>query len=254
MKNKTIKLLLATTIAGTILYTATNVRAGNKEIVEDNNPEIEQVEISEIENNSIKQYEQQEFKKEQIRINNIVKLKAIQDENDRKENVAYHYSNVTIKSGITAEELKECIDTYNPNNNISGLTETLIEAEQKYNINAFFLTAIIAHESTWGKSNRAVNQNNLGGVEVYSPTSEGKTYNSKENSVLGIANFLRRDYLNTDGKYYNGLSTSDVNTAYCLKADKETTDYHWTESINNIANGLESCYHDKVKKLVKGDE
>lgn len=253
MKNKTIKLLLATTIAGTILYTAINVKADNKEVVIKNNPEIEQVDINKITENCINQYKKQEFEKEQIRVNNIIKLKAIEDENNRKENVTYHYSNVTIKSGITAEELKQCINIYNPNNAISGLTEAIVLAEKKYNINAFFLTAIIAHESTWGKSNRAINQNNLGGVEVYSATSTGKTYNSKKSSVFGIAKFLRRDYLNTDGKYYNGLSTSDVNTAYCLKNDRKTTDYHWTESINNIANGLENCYHNKVKKLVEGE-
>lgn len=254
MKDKAIKILLATTILGTVIYTATNVKANNKEIIENTNSTIEQVNRKEIINNNIiQQQKAKDFEKEQVRVNNVIKLKTIEDENNRENNVAFHYSNVTIESNITANELKKCIDTYNPNNNISYLSKYIVQAEKEYGINAFFLTAIIAHESAWGNSSRAINQNNLGGVEVYSATSTGKTYNSKESSVFGIAKFLRRDYLNTDGKYYNGLSTSDVNTAYCLKDDRKTIDYHWTESINNIANGLENCYHNKVKKLVEGE-
>ena len=94
---------------------------------------------------------------------------------------------------------------------LEGIEQALLNAEKEYNVNAIFLTSIVANESGWGTSKRAQTQNNLTGYAVYHDLSRGTTFSSKDQCIYGTAKLLANNYLNPNGKYYNGTSIYDVN-------------------------------------------
>ena len=119
------------------------------------------------------------------------------------------------------------------------VADALVAAEEQYkNINAFFLAGVVAHESDWGRSDRAVNDNNLTGYGVYNSASRGINPNSRYQSVMDTARLLSKEYLTQGGEYFNGVSLIAVNQRYCFYNDMKTVDYGWTSGISSIANGL----------------
>lgn len=246
MKNKTLKVMLATTVIGTMLYTTSNV---NAESVMVKNNDVKQVTLNEIVEANIAEVKQQEFNREKQRLENLEKIEQINQDNVRKENVGYDADNVGIVSNITAVELEKVLQGFR-NGSLADLAPALVKAEHDYKVNVFFLTSLIAHESDWGESARAINQNNLGGYEVYTPDAEGANFSSREASVNSIAKLLRNNYLNPNGPNFHGTSIEDVNTDYCLTVDGSATDYHWSEDINNIANSFVNYYHKNVKEII----
>lgn len=117
---------------------------------------------------------------------------------------------------------------------LENLSETFVLAENLYGVNSIFLASIVAHESGWITSPVATSNNNLTGNEMYSSASRGRVFDSKEDCILNTAKLIREQYLNKDGKYYNGLSVYSINTEYCLDKNNNT-DYKWSHSIINIA-------------------
>lgn len=114
----------------------------------------------------------------------------------------------------------------------------IAEAEKIYGINALALTGIVALESGWGTSSRAINDNNLTGYAVYNDSSIGRRFKDKNECVLETARLLKEDYLSADGKYYNGLSLYDVNKRYCTSSD-------WASKVSKIANDLLREYNER---------
>lgn len=51
---------------------------------------------------------------------------------------------------------------------IIASASAFVEAEKKYGVNAFFMAGIVALESGFATSRRAIEDNNLTGYEVYS--------------------------------------------------------------------------------------
>lgn len=117
------------------------------------------------------------------------------------------------------------------------LAPIYIEAENVYGVNALFIAGITAEESGWGTSKRAVEDNNLTGLGVYSDSSVGINARTKRNNILMTAKLLKNEYLSPGGSYYNGYSIRDVNTRYCIGTNG-TTDYNWSVKITNIATNL----------------
>ena len=116
---------------------------------------------------------------------------------------------------------------------------SFVEAEETYGVNAYFLAAIAALESSWGTSNRAIYQNNLTGHAVYNNSATGTYFSSWHESIMTTAKMLKENYLSYDGIHYNGLSTVDVNKKYCFLQDGITIDYNWSSSVNSIAHSLQ---------------
>ena len=75
---------------------------------------------------------------------------------------------------------------------------------------------IAAHESAWGTSRRAREDNNLTGYGVYSDSAKGINKPSKEEGLLATAETLHERYLTPGGNYYEGTSVADVNKHYCV--------------------------------------
>ena len=125
------------------------------------------------------------------------------------------------------------------NTELQCVASSFVEAEETYGVNAYFLAAIAALESSWGTSDRAIYQNNLTGHAVYNNSARGTYFNSWHESIMTTAKMLKENYLSPDGIHYNGLSTVDVNKKYCFLQDEVTIDYNWSSSVNSIAHSLQ---------------
>ena len=90
------------------------------------------------------------------------------------------------------------------------------DVEEKYHVNAVFLMGIAAHESAWGTSRRAREDNNLTGYGVTSDHAKGINKSTKEAGLLATAETLHEKYLTSGGSYYVGTSAAAVNKHYCV--------------------------------------
>lgn len=191
--------------------------------------------------------EERKIIQEQIDIKQS-EIDSIIASNTRKNNVTFNSNDLTEISGITGSELYNVLQGFS-GGSLAEFAWVIVDCETRYNVNAFFLTALIAHEGGWGKSARSNYQNNLTGYAVYSDTAAGTTFSSKEECIYKTAELIANQYLNQNGSYYNGVSLRAVNTRYCLMKDRKTTDYGWSVSISSIANAFNQYYHNTVKQL-----
>lgn len=176
-------------------------------------------------------------------------IEATIAENTRRNNVGFNYNDLTRPSNITAQDLHDTLLHFN-NGSLARYAWAIVDCEKTYGVNAFFLTALIAHESSWGQSNRAINQNNLTGHAVYNTKSRGSNFKTRDDSIYNTAELLKNEYLTPGGNYHLGYSLYNVNTKYCLTEDSSAPDYKWQESINSIAVDIKNKYHAKVKRLM----
>lgn len=168
-----------------------------------------------------------------LKVDDIEVVEQVQQFEEVRK-IIFDSSNVGKISNITNLELFQALE----GTKLSEYTDYYLEAEQTYNINALFLVSLTAHESGWGTSNRAESQNNLSGYGVYNSNAEGVKFNSVQESILRTAKLIREDYVNQDGKYYNGTSIYNINQRYCLLEDSSGYDANWTKSITSIGNKL----------------
>lgn len=113
---------------------------------------------------------------------------------------------------------------------LADLTNSFIKAEETYGVNCLAIVGIVALESSWGKSKRAIEDNNLSGYAIYNRGSS-YSFSSKEESIMETTRLLKEDYLNFNGKYHNGKSLYAVNIKYCTSMD-------WNIKVNIIVNQL----------------
>ena len=116
-----------------------------------------------------------------------------------------------LKKQIKEEKKTRFFDPKNVNS-----ISNIVKAERIHHVNAVFLMGIAAHESAWGTSRRAREDNNLTGYGVYSDSAKGINKPSKEEGLLATAETLHERYLTPGGSYYEGTSVADVNKHYCV--------------------------------------
>lgn len=162
----------------------------------------------------------------------LLKLKEI-IERKPNEKISFNPENLLEKSNVSIEDLYKALE----GTALYELAPIYVEAENTYGVNAIFLASLTAQESAWGTSQRAINDNNLTGFGVYSPSSNGINSNTKRDNILRTAKTLREKYLTVGGVYYNGLSIHGVNTMYCM-LPFGGPDYNWSSSITKIGNLL----------------
>lgn len=95
---------------------------------------------------------------------------------------------VTMPSGFSAARFERAF----AGTGLSGIGETLVQAEELYGINSLVLAAITVHESGWGSSRLAQDKNNLAGLGAYdhSPGSAIR-FENREECVMFLAELLR---------------------------------------------------------------
>ena len=140
-------------------------------------------------------------------------IKKFKEEIKKEEQTRYFNPNdVSALSHITVADAKHMLEG-------TALYETAkayVKAEEKYHVNAVFLMGIAAHESAWGTSRRAREDNNLTGYGVTSDHAKGINKSTKEAGLLATAETLHEKYLTPGGSYYVGTSAAAVNKHYCV--------------------------------------
>ena len=143
-----------------------------------------------------------------------------------KENQTRYFNpnNVSLLSHITVDDAKQMLK----GTALYADAKAYVKAEEKYYVNAVFLMGIAAHESAWGTSRRAREDNNLTGYGVTSDSAKGINKATKEEGLLTTAKPLHEKYLTAGGSYYAGTSAEDVNKHYCVGGE-------WAAAVVNDA-------------------
>ena len=139
----------------------------------------------------------------------------------------FNPSDVTIVSNANVYQVKHALQE----TNLVDLASTFVEAEKTYHINAFFLIGLVCLESSYGHSDRAINDNNLSGYAVYNDYSVGRKFSSKHESIMETARLIAEDYLPDGAKFHTGKSIYAINQMY-------SADPNWNVKITNIANRM----------------
>lgn len=143
---------------------------------------------------------------------------------EEKKSIVFDPMNVRIKSNLTIQKAKTMLK----GTALESCAPYFIECEDQYGINAVAMMAIAVHESAWGTSRRAREDNNLTGYGVYSDSAKGINANTKEKNLLMTAKLLKEQYVVKGGSYYEGTGLMDINEHYCTSSD-------WAINVTNHA-------------------
>jgi len=166
----------------------------------------------------------------------IAKEEEIARQKKAKANFHYIVENTDLtrmdlrtKSGLTVEEANMILE----GTGLEGLGQGFVDAEKKHGVNAYYLMAHAAWESSWGKSSLAVNKNNLFGFTAYdaSPGSSATHFTSKEECIDIVAAYVKTHYLADNGQYHNGPNLQGMNVRYA-------TDQAWAQGIAAVITSL----------------
>lgn len=189
--------------------------------------------------NFISQFEQYNENKElEEQLNEIKEnIEQIKQENNelkkelhnRKENFNIVESgqitnmNIESKSGFIPE-MFEIVWSHYDAKNLKGSGKEFLKAENETGINALVLAGIASLESGWGSSQIVKTHNNYFGWGAYDedPYRYAKTFKSREESILIVAEGLKNYYVQND---YNNLE--EINKMYA-------TDPLWDVKVANI--------------------
>lgn len=146
-----------------------------------------------------------------------VPIKCVAAEETTKSTSIY-YANMLTPSDITEEELAQALKY-----DLVDLAGTFLEAEEEHGVNAVYLAAISALESGWGRYQ--FEKNNIFGFG-------SKEFDSEEECIMYVAEFLAEHYLSKDGVYYGG--------GYRLKHVNKRWNGsdHWLTEVKSIANDI----------------
>ena len=141
-----------------------------------------------------------------------------------KQTRYFNPNNVSLLSHITVDDAKHMLE----GTALYADAKAYVKAEEKYHVNAVFLMGIAAHESAWGTSRRAREDNTLTGYGVTSDSAKGINKATKEEGLLTTAKTLHEKYLTPGGSYYCGTSAQAVNKHYCVGGE-------WAAAVVNDA-------------------
>ena len=166
------------------------------------------------------------------------RLKAIEEEN-RRNSVSVDLDFVLTKSNLLASELYE-VFMFLEKPEMAKLSEIIIETESITGINAMIISGVIANESSWGTSRRAIEDKNFTGYGVYSDDSKGINHGTAYDNIVNTFKDVKKNYLTEGGIYFTGYSTYHINLNYSASEE-------WRITVNNIAKTIESIYHKFIK-------
>ena len=143
-------------------------------------------------------------------------------------------------SNYTAEELDKVYSLMNiKGSRLAGKGAIFKEAEKRYQINALYLIAHSAIESSWGRSQIAKDKNNFFGIAAYdtTPYDSAKSFDDVDKGILGAAKWIRENYID-NGRTYLGNKASGMNVLYA-------SDPYWGEKIASIMMRINSQLGEK---------
>lgn len=132
-------------------------------------------------------------------------------------------TNLLEVSNLSENEIKSMLK----GTQLEELSGAFYQCEKKYKVNCVVIMGIAAHESAWGTSRRAREDNNLTGYGVTSDSAKGINAKTKQENLLMTAKLLKERYLLPDESYYHKApSVIGVNYNYCVDDD-------WAASVTN---------------------
>lgn len=150
-------------------------------------------------------------------------------ENNNK--VGFTTDNVLHNTGNSVAKINKKLE----NTPMAGLGKTFKAAENHTGISAYVLASIAIHESAYGKSSIARDKANLFGFKAYddNPYSSAKAYHSFDESIVDVAEYLKKEYLSVGGKHFNGFGLDDIGKKYA-------TDPAWSKKVKKILDDFNS--------------
>lgn len=142
-------------------------------------------------------------------------------------------SNLTELVTVSGSGLDDAIKAIRSDSPLIGLGQTFVDVGRSEGMNAFYIAAHAAWESTWGTSRIANDKNNLFGYGAYDrcPYECALTFKTKAECVETVMPLIKANYLTEGGKYYNGPTLRGMNVKYA-------TDQKWKDGIAAIINSL----------------
>ena len=135
------------------------------------------------------------------------------------------------KHNLSLEEIELLLSRFP---NLKSISQKIYDCQQEYDVNTYFIIALIRNESANGNSGLAKNSNNLIGAR----TNQGwMKFSSKNECVDYVYRLLSKNYLSEDGKFFNGYTIDGVNTKYCGDAIwRNTIISMMVDSYNKVQN------------------
>ena len=121
--------------------------------------------------------------------------------------------------GLSTEELESVLK-----GELKNHAQAFLHAEEDYDINALFLASIAALESGWGE--HQFRPNNIFGFMTR------KEFSSVSENIDFVAWWLKKHYLNENGRYYRGGTISDIGKIWC------PDDGTWVRLVTGIYGGM----------------
>lgn len=145
-------------------------------------------------------------------------------------------SNILTKSGYNTTQLQAAERAFSPGEGYhDDVWQAIVDAENKYGLNALFILAHADVESAHGNSYYAKTRNNLFGFNaIDSDPDQASSYSSQAASIDFYANFLKQYYLTPGAVYYNGATPHGIFVKYSSSHDAEAN------TVVQIMNALQS--------------
>lgn len=124
---------------------------------------------------------------------------------------------------------------------LEPLGKPILDASQKYGINATYILAHAILETGWGKAAIYQKKHNLFGWNAVdaSPGDSARTFNSDAECIDYVMSRVNQNYLTVGGKYYSG-SPCLGNKRYGMNV-KYASDPDWGAKIAQIARSIEAA-------------
>lgn len=157
-------------------------------------------------------------KQESLDIDNLVVEELLIVEELVVEEILPPADSLLSSSNVTVEELESSLYY-----ELIPLASCFLEAEELYGVNACYLASIAGLESGWGRYQ--FKENNLFGFG-------SKSFESPEECIYYVAEFLATEYLSEDGRYYGGGTTLyHVNKYYNGRQE-------WYDGVSGVYAGI----------------
>lgn len=130
---------------------------------------------------------------------------------------------------ISGEQLDAAIAATVPGSPLIGLGRSFVDAGRANNVNAYYIAAHAAWDSTWGTNAVATRKNNLFGYGMTPscPFDCAVPFNSQQESIDFVIPLLKADYLTPGGRFYNGGTPAGVGPIYSGNPG-------WAEGVTTI--------------------
>lgn len=108
-----------------------------------------------------------------------------------------------------------------------GLGKDFRDAGEEVGVNPILLMSMAKHETGNGTSELFKNKRNLFGFNAvdHDPYNQATDFKDERESIFTVAKHLKNEYLDKEGKFYNGISTNGIGTLYA-------TDPDWSKKVD----------------------